>query len=86
MTPRQFVRRIVPYEVRLRIRLVRRSWHDRRAHVVFATSRGIDADYPHEIATYHRDFVDYVRFRNNHPFLVMVGIEITEAASPQRPN
>ncbi len=59
MTPRQLARRLLPYELRLRVRLVRRAWHDRRQHTIFAATHGDPEQFPHTVCSYERRFIDY---------------------------
>jgi vancomycin resistance protein VanW len=52
-------RRLLPQEVRLRLRLIQRRRRDARSSTVFAQSRGNRAAYPCELCSYERPFIDY---------------------------
>jgi vancomycin resistance protein VanW len=56
---RQLARRYLPYELRLRVRLGRRAFEDRRNKLRFASTRGTESDYPHLVCSYERPLVNY---------------------------
>ena len=53
------LRRYVPYEVRLRIRLARRAAADRRAGTRFAATRAESCAFPCVVGCYGLPFIDY---------------------------
>lgn len=59
MTPRQALRRWVPFEARLAIRVARRRVVDRVSGVRFAAARGDARGFPIVVASYDRPFIDY---------------------------
>ncbi len=59
MTVRQVLRRYVPYEARLQLRLARRRLADFRHQPHFATNRGDRSGFPVEVCSYERRFIDY---------------------------
>lgn len=59
MRLRRLLRRFLPYWLRLRICLIRRSWRDQRRHTRFAVERAGLADFPVVVCRYERPFVDY---------------------------
>ncbi|MGH2607507.1 MAG: VanW family protein [Tepidiformaceae bacterium] len=59
MTPRQALRRWVPFEARLAFRVARRRVSDRIAGVRFATARGDTRGFPFVVTSYGRPFIDY---------------------------
>jgi vancomycin resistance protein VanW len=56
---RAVLRRLVPRELRLAIRQLRRNRADARSGRSFASTRGDPAAYPFELCRYERRFVDY---------------------------
>ncbi|MGI8927170.1 MAG: VanW family protein [Tepidiformaceae bacterium] len=59
MTAREYARRLVPFETRVRIALLRRRARDARARLRFATGRAPAHRFPFEWARYQRPFIDY---------------------------
>ena len=59
MQPRLFLRRHVPYPVRLQFRLFRRRASDLRSRPRFARAKGEPAAFLHTWAAYDRPWVDY---------------------------
>jgi vancomycin resistance protein VanW len=56
---RSFLRRRVPFAVRLRVRLVRRAVSDRLSGVRFAAQKGQQSQFRYEWCRYERPIIDY---------------------------
>lgn len=56
---RQLARRYIPFEVRLRLTVLRRYLNDRRAGIRFARNRAESATFVNEVCRYERPIIDY---------------------------